>query len=142
MGGRYPAFQRHLTIANLRIFRRVRVAPGLTMNLSKLGPSVSLGVRGGHLDPPPSVRLRIYAAVRTRWSRSSHTAKPWDAIPGLGPGRGSWHCYPSVPPVRVGITWQVLLAPVHNRQVVASLAEYVFFTARPTLSCTRRPSAS
>lgn len=33
----------------LRFFRRVRLAPGLTLNLSRSGPSVSLGMRGGHV---------------------------------------------------------------------------------------------
>ena len=32
-----------------RFFRRVRVAPGLTLNLSKRGASVSMGVRGAHM---------------------------------------------------------------------------------------------
>ena len=30
----------------LRLFRRVRIAPGLTLNLSKSGGSLSMGVRG------------------------------------------------------------------------------------------------
>ena len=33
----------------LRIWRRVRVAPGVTLNLSKRGVSTSLGVRGAHV---------------------------------------------------------------------------------------------
>lgn len=33
----------------VRLFRRMRVAPGIRLNLSKSGPSVSLGVRGAHL---------------------------------------------------------------------------------------------
>jgi len=33
----------------LRYFRRVKLLPGLTMNLSKSGPSLSLGVRGAHV---------------------------------------------------------------------------------------------
>lgn len=33
----------------VRLFRRVRLAPGITLNLSGSGPSVSLGVRGTHL---------------------------------------------------------------------------------------------
>jgi tetratricopeptide (TPR) repeat protein len=32
-----------------RFFRRVRIAPGLTVNLSKSGPSLSVGGRGGHV---------------------------------------------------------------------------------------------
>jgi hypothetical protein len=33
----------------LRFFRRVKVLPGLTLNLSKSGPSFSMGVRGAHV---------------------------------------------------------------------------------------------
>lgn len=33
----------------LRYFRRVTLAPGLRMNLSRSGPSLSLGVRGAHV---------------------------------------------------------------------------------------------
>ncbi len=34
---------------HLRLFRRFRVAPGVTVNLSKGGLSTSLGVRGAHV---------------------------------------------------------------------------------------------
>jgi Protein of unknown function (DUF4236)/Short C-terminal domain len=33
----------------LRFFRRVTLAPGVRMNLSRSGPSLSFGVRGAHL---------------------------------------------------------------------------------------------
>jgi hypothetical protein len=33
----------------IRYFRRVKLLPGLTMNLSKSGPSLSVGVRGAHV---------------------------------------------------------------------------------------------
>ena len=33
----------------VRLFRRVRLAPGVSLNLSGSGPSVSLGVRGAHV---------------------------------------------------------------------------------------------
>lgn len=36
-------------MAYVRLFRRVRLAPGVTMNLSKSGPSLSFGVRGAHI---------------------------------------------------------------------------------------------
>jgi hypothetical protein len=36
-------------VGSLRFFRRVKVLPGLTMNLSKSGPSFSFGVRGAHV---------------------------------------------------------------------------------------------
>lgn len=33
----------------LRFRRRLRIVPGLSLNLSKSGPSVSVGVRGAHV---------------------------------------------------------------------------------------------
>ncbi len=33
----------------VRLFRRVRLAPGVSLNLSGSGPSLSLGVRGAHV---------------------------------------------------------------------------------------------
>ncbi len=33
----------------LRFFRRIRIAPGITLNLSKSGVSTSVGVRGAHV---------------------------------------------------------------------------------------------
>src|SRR5262249_30374412 len=32
-----------------RFYRRLRIAPGLSVNLSRSGPSLSLGMRGAHL---------------------------------------------------------------------------------------------
>lgn len=32
-----------------RYFRRVKLLPGVTMNMSKSGPSLSFGVRGAHM---------------------------------------------------------------------------------------------
>jgi hypothetical protein len=34
---------------SFRFFRRAHVAPGLTVNLSRSGPSLSMGVRGAHV---------------------------------------------------------------------------------------------
>lgn len=36
-------------MGSFRFFRRVRLGPGVTMNLSKSGPSFSFGVRGAHV---------------------------------------------------------------------------------------------
>jgi hypothetical protein len=37
----------------LRFFRRFRIAPGVTLNLSKSGVSTSIGTRGAHLTVGP-----------------------------------------------------------------------------------------
>src|SRR6185312_15414215 len=39
----------HRTNGATPAWRRVRIAPGLTLNLSKSGPSFSLGMRGAHV---------------------------------------------------------------------------------------------
>lgn len=36
-------------MAYLRLFRRIRIAPGLALNVTKAGPSLSLGVHGAHV---------------------------------------------------------------------------------------------
>ena len=36
-------------MGSFRFFKRVKVLPGITMNMSKSGPSISLGVRGAHV---------------------------------------------------------------------------------------------
>jgi hypothetical protein len=36
-------------VGSFRFFRRVHLGPGVTMNLSKSGPSFSFGARGAHV---------------------------------------------------------------------------------------------
>ncbi len=36
-------------MGNFRFYRRVHVFPGLSVNLSKSGPSLTMGVRGAHV---------------------------------------------------------------------------------------------
>jgi Protein of unknown function (DUF4236) len=36
-------------MGNFRFYRRMRIFPGLSVNLSKSGPSLTLGVRGAHV---------------------------------------------------------------------------------------------
>lgn len=36
-------------MGSFRLYRRVNIFPGLSVNLSKSGPSLSVGVRGAHL---------------------------------------------------------------------------------------------
>jgi hypothetical protein len=36
-------------MGNFRFYRRMRIFPGLSVNLSKSGPSLSLGMRGAHV---------------------------------------------------------------------------------------------
>jgi hypothetical protein len=44
----------------IRLFRRVHIAPGLSVNLSKSGASLSIGVRGAHVTfGPRGVRRTV-----------------------------------------------------------------------------------
>jgi Protein of unknown function (DUF4236) len=36
-------------VGSLRFFKRVKLMPGVTMNVSKSGPSFSFGARGAHV---------------------------------------------------------------------------------------------
>jgi hypothetical protein len=36
-------------VGNFRFYRRINIFPGLAVNLSKSGPSLTLGMRGAHL---------------------------------------------------------------------------------------------
>jgi Protein of unknown function (DUF4236) len=36
-------------LGNFRFYRRINLFPGLSLNLSKSGPSVTVGMRGAHL---------------------------------------------------------------------------------------------
>ena len=40
-------------MGSLRFFRRVKLMPGLSLNFSKSGPSVSMGARGAHVTVGP-----------------------------------------------------------------------------------------
>lgn len=50
----------------LRFFRRVRIAPGVWINLSKSGASLSLGTRGAPQQPePPRLSRRSGLMIRS-----------------------------------------------------------------------------
>ena len=80
----------------LRFYRRVHIFPGLTVNVSRSGPSLSMGVRGAHVTFGRRGVTRtvgipgtgIYYTSRTRY----HTGRPFgapgkamiDAVVGMG----------------------------------------------------------
>ncbi|HLI35225.1 MAG TPA: DUF4236 domain-containing protein [Terriglobia bacterium] len=73
-------------MAYVRLFRRVRIAPGVSLNLAKHGPSLSLGVRGAHLTVARSGIRRtvgipgtgIFATSQEGW----HTGMPFHEAAG------------------------------------------------------------
>jgi len=68
---------------SLRFFHRVRIAPGVTLNLAKHGPSVSFGVRGAHLTVGRSGIRRtvgipgtgVFYSSHDGWHSGGHTAQ-------------------------------------------------------------------
>ena len=79
--GRKPV-ERVIGMGYFRLFRRVRIAPGLTVNLSKSGPSLSLGVRGAHVTlGRTGIRKTIglpgsglFYTSKQGWHTGAHTA--------------------------------------------------------------------
>lgn len=67
----------------LRLFRRVRIASGLTVNLSKSGPSLSLGACGAHVTVSrrglrKTVGMRgtgVFYTSRRGWHSGVHTGE-------------------------------------------------------------------
>jgi len=47
---------------SFRFWRRIRIAPGVTLNLSKTGGSLSFGVRGAHFTVGPHGK-RVTAGI-------------------------------------------------------------------------------
>ena len=69
-------------MGSFRFFRRVQIAPGLTVNLAKSGPSLSLGVRGAHVTLSNSgIRKTVglpgsgcYYTSKEGWHSGAHSA--------------------------------------------------------------------
>jgi hypothetical protein len=74
-------------MGNFRFYRRLRIFPGLSINLSKSGPSVTVGVRGAHVTmgrggvrrtvgiPGTGIYYTSYSGKHTGY-HSSHTETP------------------------------------------------------------------
>ena len=83
-----------------RFFRRVHVAPGMTVNLSKSGPSLSLGVRGAHVTLSNSgVRKTVglpgsgcFYTSKQGWHSGAHTAPQFTSAARAPPVyRSGWY---------------------------------------------------
>jgi hypothetical protein len=86
-------------MAYFRLFRRVRVAPGLTLNLAKTGPSLSLGVRGAHITASRTgIRKTVglpgsgcYYTSKNGWHSGVHTSEHFaSATPSPSVQRSGW----------------------------------------------------
>jgi len=71
-----------------RYFRRVRLAEGVSLNLSRSGPSLSLGVRGAHVTfGPAGIRKTVglpgtgfFYTSQSNWHSGIHSADEFTAI--------------------------------------------------------------
>jgi Protein of unknown function (DUF4236) len=74
----------------VRLFHRVRLVPGVTLNLAKRGASVSLGVRGAHLTVGRTGIRRtvgipgsgIFYTTHDGWHSGAHTGQPFHEAAG------------------------------------------------------------
>jgi hypothetical protein len=82
-----------------RLFRRVHIAPGLTVNLAKTGPSLSLGARGVHVTlSGTGIRQTVglpgsgcFYTSKQGWHSGAHTAPQFtSASPGPPVQRSGW----------------------------------------------------
>jgi len=60
-------------MGNFRFYRRVRILPGLAVNLSRSGPSLTVGVRGAHLTVGSTGVRRTVGIPGTGLFYTSHT---------------------------------------------------------------------
>ncbi|MHB2006831.1 MAG: DUF4236 domain-containing protein [Acidobacteriaceae bacterium] len=83
----------------LRIFRRVHVAPGVTINIAKTGPSLSCGVRGAHFTASRTgIRKTAglpgsgcYYTSKQGWHSGVHTAPHFaNTTPAAPVQRSGW----------------------------------------------------
>lgn len=58
-------------MGTFRLFRHVRVAPGLAINLAKTGPSLSLGARGAHVTLSRTGIRKTVGCQRPRVARQN-----------------------------------------------------------------------
>jgi Protein of unknown function (DUF4236) len=69
-------------MGNFRFYRRLRILPGLSVNLSKSGPSLTVGMRGAHLTMGPRGVRRtvdipgtgIYYTSQSGYHSGAHSA--------------------------------------------------------------------
>ena len=60
-------------MGNFRFYRRTRIFPGLSLNLSKSGPSLTFGVRGAHLTVGPTGVRKTVGIPGTGLYYTSHS---------------------------------------------------------------------
>ncbi len=80
-------------MGSFRFYRRLRVFPGLSVNLSKSGPSLSVGVRGAHVTVGKRGFTRtvglpdsgVFWTSRTGYHTGVHTAHREGAFGPQGP---------------------------------------------------------
>ncbi len=77
---------------SMRFFHRVHLAPGLTLNLSRGFPSLSVGVRGAHLTASRAGLRRtvglpgsgLFYTSRQGWHSGAHSSHAVHRSQGIG----------------------------------------------------------
>lgn len=64
-----------------RFYRRKRILPGITLNLSRSGPSVSLGIRGARVTVGPKGNRATVGLPGTGLFYTEHTKSSNQPIP-------------------------------------------------------------
>ncbi|HVC19023.1 MAG TPA: DUF4236 domain-containing protein [Vicinamibacterales bacterium] len=82
----------------VRLFRRVHLAPGVTLNLAKRGPSLSFGVRGAHVTVGRAGVRRtiglpgtgVFYTSQSGWHSGLHSAPHFAAAAPAQPVHRGW----------------------------------------------------
>ena len=119
------------TSMGFRLFRRMKVAPGVTLNLSKSGISTSVGVRGAKFTVGPRGTRRtvglpgsgLFYTEENRWGSSRGSNR---GSKKRGGGRGSAPAAPPEPENTLELGFfDRLLTPENEKELVAGCKAYV-----------------
>ncbi|WP_045221903.1 DUF4236 domain-containing protein [Desulfonatronum thioautotrophicum] len=107
-----------------RFFRRFRVAPGITLNLSKSGPSLSFGPRGAKMTLGPRGMRRTLGLPGTGFYYTEHS--PWSSSGGRrgSSSRGGQPHVPVEDRLSLGF-FKRLITPRDERAFVDGLKAFV-----------------
>ncbi len=109
-----------------RFFRRFRIAPGITLNLSKSGPSVSMGPRGAKVTVGPGGVRKTLGLPGTGLHYTQHTS--WKKVGAMsGDGRPTAQTTPIASPAENRLNlgfFKRLFTPVDEQAFVEGLKAF------------------
>lgn len=104
----------------LRFFKRIKIAPGLTLNMSKSGPSFSFGPRGLKYTVGPRGTRRTFGIPGTGVYYT--TTSGWGGKPGTSAPPSS--SQPELSSLDLGF-FRNIVTPPDERELVAGLKQYL-----------------